>query len=87
MNYKTRIVDLSIADVTDVTSSQTVALTTNTTLQLVRDQVRFTCVENGFMKNEKSDPYQSLFYKAALWYAQEEKTLIEALAGSPDSTR
>lgn len=31
MNYKTRIVDLSMADVTDTTSSQTVAITTNTT--------------------------------------------------------
>ena len=31
MNYKTRIVDLSMADVTDVTSSQTVSITTNTT--------------------------------------------------------
>ncbi len=31
MNYKTRIVDLSMADVTDTTSSQTMAITTNTT--------------------------------------------------------
>lgn len=31
MNYKIRTVDLSMADVTDVTSSQTVAITTNTT--------------------------------------------------------
>ena len=31
MNYKTRIIDLSMADVTDVTSSQTVSITTNTT--------------------------------------------------------
>jgi hypothetical protein len=31
MNYKTRIVDLSMADVTNTTSSQTVAITTNTT--------------------------------------------------------
>ena len=30
MNYKTRIVDLSMADVTDTTSSQTVSITTNT---------------------------------------------------------
>ena len=31
MNYKTRIVDLSMADVTETTSSQTVSITTNTT--------------------------------------------------------
>ena len=32
MNYKTRIVDLSMADVTDTTSSQTVSITTNTAI-------------------------------------------------------
>lgn len=31
MNYKTRIVDLSVPDVTDVTSAHTVSITTNTT--------------------------------------------------------
>lgn len=31
MNYKTRIIDLSMADVTDATSSRTMAITTNTT--------------------------------------------------------
>ncbi len=31
MNYKTRIVDLSMQDVTDVTSGQTISITTNTT--------------------------------------------------------
>lgn len=31
MNYKVRLTDLSMADVTDVTSSQTMAITTNTT--------------------------------------------------------
>lgn len=31
MNYKTRLIDLSMADVTDATSAQTVSITTNTT--------------------------------------------------------
>jgi hypothetical protein len=62
------------------------ALTNNQALHLIRDQVRFTAVQNGFLTNVDADPIRELFYKAALWYAQEEKVLIASLAGSQDST-
>jgi hypothetical protein len=63
------------------------ALARNPALRLIRDQVRFKAIELGYLQNVDADPYRELFYKAALWYAQEEKELIDGLAGSPDSTR
>ncbi len=64
-----------------------VALQQSTLLRLIREQVRFTAIDNGFLRNEKADQYQESFYKAALWYAQQEKELIDALAGPSDPTR
>jgi len=59
-----------------------VALRTNVARQLIRDQVRFKAVDVGYLQNTHSDKYQELFYKAALWFAQEEDALVESLSGS-----
>lgn len=60
------------------------ALSKNQALKLIRDQVRFRAVDLGFLQSK--DPEAQLFYKAALWYAQEETELIESLAGTQDPT-
>lgn len=60
-----------------------VALKNNHALKLIRDQVRFMAVDKGFLQSD--NPESQLFYKAALWYAQEESNLIEGLAGYQDS--
>lgn len=51
---------------------------------LIRDHVRFMAMTLGYLKNDKSDPYQAMFYKAALWYANEEDALLKGLAGNTD---
>lgn len=60
------------------------ALLKNQAQKLIREQVRFSAIDQGFLQNEKADPYRELFYKSALWYAQAEKELVEAIAGSQD---
>lgn len=62
------------------------ALANNPALKLIRDQVRFQAVDLGYLQNVDSDKYRELFYKAALWYAQEETALIASLAGTKDPT-
>lgn len=49
-------------------------------LKVVRDQVRFKAIDEGYLS--AADPTKtSTFYKAALWYAQEERAILEGLAG------
>lgn len=60
------------------------SLLNNQAMKLIREQVRFAAIDQGFLQNEKADPYRELFYKAALWYAQSERELVEAIAGSQD---
>lgn len=60
------------------------SLLNNQAMKLIREQVRFAAIDQGYLQNEKADPYRELFYKAALWYAQAEKELVEAIAGSED---
>lgn len=52
-------------------------------LSLVHEQVKFAAIDRGFLKSD--DPRTQLFYKAALWFAQQERELLEML--SPDLTR
>lgn len=52
---------------------------------LIHEQVRFAAIDQGFLKSD--DPKTQLFFKAALWFAQEESTLLKQLAGLPDPTR
>lgn len=52
---------------------------------LIHEQVRFAAIDQGFLKSD--DPKTQLFYKAALWFAQEETTLLKQLAGASDPTR
>lgn len=47
--------------------------------RLVQNQVRFAAIDKGFLKNY--DDKDELFYKAALWYSQQENELLEALSG------
>lgn len=51
---------------------------------LIREQVRFAAINNGFLQSE--DPRTQLFYKAALWFAQEEQNLLQQMSGTPDPT-
>ncbi len=48
---------------------------------LIREQVRFAAIDQGFLKSD--DPKTQLFYKAALWYAQEEDSLLRQMASDP----
>lgn len=50
----------------------------NRAISLIRDQVRWKAIEEGFLKSD--NPEHQLFYKAALWYAQEEKNLLYQIA-------
>lgn len=52
----------------------------NPALALVRENVRFSAINIGYLQNEKADPYREVFYKSALWYAQEEKNVLTELA-------
>ncbi len=61
-----------------------IALRSNPTLKVIRDQVRFLAIDRGFLQTD--EPIQQLSYKMALWYAQEETQLIDMLAGAQDST-
>lgn len=47
--------------------------------KLVQDQVRFTAIDKGFLKNDLDDV--TLFYKAAIWFSQEENAVYESIAG------
>lgn len=47
--------------------------------QTVQDQVRFAAIDKGYLKSY--DQTDALFYKAAIWYSQEENQLLEWLAG------
>lgn len=47
--------------------------------KLVHEQVRFMAIDKGFLQSD--DPKTQLFYKAALWFAQEEDNLLKQLAG------
>lgn len=49
--------------------------------KLVQDQVRFAAIDQGYLKSD--DPTAALFFKAALWYAQEENAVLEKLADTP----
>lgn len=54
-------------------------------LRVVRDQIRFKAIDQGYLS--ALDPTKTAtFYKAALWYCQEERSLLESLAGqqTPD---
>lgn len=56
----------------------------NHALNLVREEVRWKAINLGYL--QALDPTKtSEFYKAALWYAQEEKDLLRRLADH-DST-
>lgn len=49
-------------------------------LKIVRDQVRFKAIDQGYLS--ALDPTKTAtFYKAALWYVQEEVALLQSLAG------
>lgn len=48
--------------------------------QLVQNQVRFAAIDKGYLKSYNQD--DALFYKAALWFAQEENALLEWLGGN-----
>jgi len=49
-------------------------------LKVIRDQIRFRAINDGFLSNQ--DPTETAsFWKAALWYAQEEKNLLQSIAG------
>lgn len=61
-----------------------VSLRNNSALKLIRNQVRFQAVDNGFLQSP--DPETQLFYKAALWASQEEDKLIDYLAGPQHPT-
>lgn len=52
---------------------------TNFALNFVHEQVLYTAVVHGVHKLEK--PEQSFFSRAAIWYAEEEKKYLKALAG------
>lgn len=65
---------------TETLHESAVALKDNQARRLIRDQVRFVAVDKGFLQSK--DPEAQLFYKAALWFAQEEDALVESLAGS-----
>lgn len=57
----------------------------NPSLKIVREQVRFNAIHEGYLKS--LDPTRDAnFYKSALWYVQEEKELLQALAGAQDPT-
>lgn len=56
------------------------AVLKNQARKLIHEQVRFMALDKGFLGTD--DPTQQLFYKAALWYSQEENNLLEQLAGS-----
>lgn len=45
---------------------------------VVRDHVRFVAINNGFLKNDNLDT--QVFYKAALWFSQEEDRVLSALS-------
>lgn len=50
----------------------------NHALQVVRDQVRWKAIDEGFLRT--GDPEHAIFFKAALWYAQEEKNMLMEIA-------
>lgn len=52
--------------------------------KLVQDQIRFKAIEDGYLKNY--DPVKGVFYKAALWYSQQENELLEELSGEVVTT-
>ena len=60
------------------------AILNNRATRLIRDQVRFVAINDGYLKS--IDPETQIFYKAALWYAQSEKELLQELAGTQDPT-
>lgn len=51
---------------------------------LIKEQVRFMAIDQGFLKSD--DPKTQTFYKAALWFAQEEDTLLRQMAGPQDQS-
>lgn len=56
------------------------AVLNSTARNLIHEQVRYAAIDTGFLKNGTGDLYSQLFYKAALWTAQEEDNLLRALA-------
>lgn len=52
----------------------------NYALKLVREQVRFNVIQQGYLSNLEPTK-DSGFYKSALWNAQEELGLLQELAG------
>ncbi len=57
----------------------------NPAASLIDEQVRFAAIDRGFLQSD--DPKTQLFYKAALWFAQERKNLLTQLSGPSDPTR
>lgn len=55
------------------------ALLNSPVRRLVREQVRFAAIDTGFLKNP-GDLEREIFYKAALWYDQEQEQLFQSLA-------
>lgn len=45
---------------------------------LIHEQVRFMAIDRGFFQSD--DPKAQVFYKAALWYAEQENDLLTQLA-------
>lgn len=47
---------------------------------LIHEQVRFMAIDKGYLQSD--DPKTQLFYKAALWFAQQENDLLKQMAGT-----
>lgn len=56
----------------------------NKSLQLIHDQVAFAAVSHGVHKLERTE--QSFFGRAALWYGQQEREILLALAGGDEDS-
>jgi len=46
---------------------------------LIHNQVRFMAIDKGYLQSD--DPKTQLFYKAALWFSQQETDLLKQMAG------
>jgi len=50
--------------------------------KLIQQQVRFSAIDEGYLKSQ--DPTKTaLFYKAAIWFSQQEDELLRGLAQDP----
>lgn len=68
---------LDIEKVTQLREASRTALN-NVALKLVSDEVLFTAITQGVHKVE--NPLQMLFYRAAIWYSQQQQEFLKKLA-------